>query len=63
MYRSKMNNLQFVVQKRPIILPIQLRRKQNVDAKMPQYTVISEKADLGGNGDTTVVSKHYLFRL
>ncbi|GAB1866988.1 hypothetical protein CAJAP_08067 [Camponotus japonicus] len=50
----------FEIQKQPIILPIQLRRKQTTSSKMPQYTVISEKLDRGGSGDATVVSKHYL---
>ncbi|KAH0953439.1 hypothetical protein HN011_007158 [Eciton burchellii] len=45
----------FEIQKRPIILPLQLRRKQNADSKMPQYAVISEKVDNGASGDATFV--------
>lgn len=43
-------------QKRQMVLPIQLRRKQNSDSKMPQYTVIStknERAD--GSGDAVML--------
>ncbi|XP_025270462.1 uncharacterized protein LOC112639748 [Camponotus floridanus] len=46
----------FEIQKQPIILPIQLRRKQTTNSKMPQYTVISEKLDRGDSGDATVVT-------
>ncbi|KAL6430689.1 hypothetical protein ACFW04_006928 [Cataglyphis niger] len=46
----------FEIQKQPIILPIQLRRKQTTTSKMPQYTVISEKLDRGGSGDATVIN-------
>lgn len=51
--------VQFEIRKQPIILPIQLRRKQATSSKMPQYTVISEKLDRGGSGDATVVSKFF----
>ncbi|XP_072761493.1 uncharacterized protein [Anoplolepis gracilipes] len=44
------------IRKQPIILPIQLRRKQATSSKMPQYTVISEKLDRGGSGDATVIT-------
>ncbi|XP_014469595.1 PREDICTED: uncharacterized protein LOC106741792 [Dinoponera quadriceps] len=47
----------FEVQRRPIILPIQLRRKQNIDSKMPQYTVIPEKTEHDGDGDATVIAE------
>ncbi|KAG7212724.1 hypothetical protein KM043_012991 [Ampulex compressa] len=46
----------FEIQRRPIVLPIQLRRKQTVDSKMPQYTVISEKEEQADNMDTTALS-------
>ncbi|TGZ53618.1 Uncharacterized protein DBV15_11064 [Temnothorax longispinosus] len=54
----KIRNLQFEIQKQPIIL---LRRKEAAGTRMPHYTVISEKLmDLGGSGDATVVSRYYL---
>ncbi|XP_076236390.1 uncharacterized protein LOC143180509 [Calliopsis andreniformis] len=37
--------------KYPIVLPLQLRRKQSSDSKIPQYTVISEKDSYGAGGD------------
>ncbi|KYN00748.1 hypothetical protein ALC62_08431 [Cyphomyrmex costatus] len=41
-------------QKQPIIL---LRRKNNIDSRMPHYTVISERQiNNGGSGDATVVT-------
>ncbi|XP_054011937.1 uncharacterized protein LOC128894298 [Hylaeus anthracinus] len=43
--------------KLPIVLPLQLRRKQTADSKVPQYTVISEKSDVGGSGDATNISE------
>ncbi|XP_032676616.1 uncharacterized protein LOC116846635 [Odontomachus brunneus] len=48
------------MQKRSIILPIQLRRKQNIDSKVPQYTVIPEKLGRNvsdGSGDATVIAE------
>ncbi|CAD1468181.1 unnamed protein product [Heterotrigona itama] len=37
--------------KYPVVLPLQLRKKQCTDSKMPQYTVISEKNDYNENDD------------
>ncbi|XP_023288008.1 uncharacterized protein LOC105702694 [Orussus abietinus] len=45
----------FVERRRPIVLPIQLRRKQSTNSKMPQYTVISTKGEHGGSGDAILI--------
>ncbi|XP_076652151.1 uncharacterized protein LOC143358697 [Halictus rubicundus] len=37
--------------KYPVVLPLQLRRKQSSDSRAPQYTVILEKNDHGAGGD------------
>lgn len=56
----KICNLQFEIQKQPIIL---LRRKETAGSRMPHYTVISEKLmNDGGSGDASVVSRHYLLK-
>nr|XP_031830205.1 uncharacterized protein LOC116425974 [Nomia melanderi] len=47
----------FETGKYPVVLPLQLRRKQNSDSKAPQYTVITEKNDNGGGGDATNLSE------
>ncbi|XP_017888797.1 zinc finger and BTB domain-containing protein 41-like [Ceratina calcarata] len=47
--------------KYPIVLPLQLRRKQG-DSKMPQYTVISEKSSGNENSEATNVSQRPLLR-
>lgn len=54
--QNEINILQIEMRKRPIILPIQLRWKQNNEPKMPQYAVIPENIEHGGSGDATVVS-------
>ncbi|XP_076168849.1 uncharacterized protein LOC143147482 [Ptiloglossa arizonensis] len=41
----------------PIVLPLQLRRKQSSDSKIPQYTVISEKSNYGAGGEVTSLSE------
>ncbi|XP_076683782.1 uncharacterized protein LOC143376889 [Andrena cerasifolii] len=43
--------------KYPIVLPLQLRRRQTSDSKTPQYTVICEKDDHGGGGDAVDLSE------
>ncbi|KZC08898.1 PREDICTED: uncharacterized protein LOC107186965 [Dufourea novaeangliae] len=43
--------------KYPVVLPLQLRRRQSSDSRLPQYTVISEKNNLGGDGDATNLSE------
>ncbi|KOC67753.1 hypothetical protein WH47_11154 [Habropoda laboriosa] len=48
--------------KYPIVLPLQLRRKQNSDSKLPQYTVISEKKKFDENDDSMNLSKQRVSR-
>ncbi|XP_033327587.2 uncharacterized protein LOC117221070 [Megalopta genalis] len=43
--------------KYPVVLPLQLRRKQSSDSKAPQYAVIQEKNDHGAGGDATNLSE------
>lgn len=62
MTQNEMTNLQVEMQKRSIILPIQLRRKQSIDSKMPQYTVIPEKMERDGSGDATLVSTEIIYK-
>ncbi|EFN78211.1 hypothetical protein EAI_08187 [Harpegnathos saltator] len=50
------------MQKQPIILPIQLRRKQSIDSRIPQYTVLSEKVEHDGSGDAAVVSIEIIYK-
>ncbi|XP_043786158.1 uncharacterized protein LOC122711434 [Apis laboriosa] len=42
--------------KYPIVLPLQLRKKQSTDSKVPQYAVISEKNNYNENVNTINIS-------
>lgn len=48
--------LQLEEGKYPIVLPLQLRKKQSTDSKVPQYAVISEKNNYNENVGTINVS-------
>ncbi|CAK9803367.1 hypothetical protein ANTQUA_LOCUS3688 [Anthophora quadrimaculata] len=48
--------------KYPIIVPLQLRRKQTSDSKLPQYTVISEKKNFDENDSSTNLPKQRVLR-
>lgn len=52
--------LQLEEGKYPIVLPLQLRKKQSTDSKVPQYAVISEKNSYNENVGTINVS-NYIF--
>lgn len=47
--------------KYPVVLPLQLRKKQCTDSKMPQYTVISEKNEYDENDDGINVSGSIIY--
>ncbi|XP_029049629.1 uncharacterized protein LOC114879157 [Osmia bicornis bicornis] len=48
--------------KQPIVLSLQLRKKENSDSKVPQYAVISERDKHAGSGDAFNLSEQRSLR-
>nr|XP_012135869.1 PREDICTED: uncharacterized protein LOC105661905 [Megachile rotundata] len=48
--------------KYPIVLPLQLRKKQSADSKIPRYAVISERDKYAGSGDAINLSEQRYLR-